>query len=279
VLRALAAASGASAWQADLKQRFSASLRRGCESSPFVEGGRLILQPGGVDAHRLIPLDARTGELAWTATGTARANYASPVAAELGGLRQVIVHHVSTRENVQASGLSAFDPRQGALLWSTSFERHVSTETPLVLPEGILLLTWNDARLTRVTRAGDAWTSQGVWQNQVLKSRISPPVYRDGHLYGFDGDDLVCVRAASGEVVWKERLYAGSLILVDGRLVVLSVTAGLVRVVDATPAGYRERARLLVLNRGAQAETPPSFAGRTIFVRNDEEIAAVVVEP
>jgi hypothetical protein len=47
--------------------------------------------------------------------------------------------------------------------------------------------------------------------------------------------------------------------------------------VEATPAGYREKARLEVLNRGARAETPPSFAGRRIFVRNDEEVVAVDV--
>jgi hypothetical protein len=66
---------------------------------------------------------------------------------------------------------------------------------------------------------------------------------------------------------------------VDGQLVVLSASAGLVRVVEATPEGYREKGRLEVLNRGAQAETPPSFAEGTIFVRNDEEVAAVVVAP
>ena len=50
-------------------------------------------------------------------------------------------------------------------------------------------------------------------------------------------------------------------------------------VVEATPEGYREKGRLEVLNRGAQTETPPSFAEGTIFVRNDEEVAAVVAAP
>jgi outer membrane protein assembly factor BamB len=279
ILRALAADSGQVHWQADLKQRFGAELRRGCETSPFVEAGRLILQPGGKEEHRLVALDTATGDLVWTAKGKERANYSSPVAAEIGGVRQAVVHHVATLENAQASGLSGFRLGDGALLWSATFERNASLETPLVIPEGVLLLTWNDARLARVSRSGDAWTLQTVWNSDVFKARISPPVYRDGHLYGFKEDDLVCVRAATGEVVWRERVYPGSAILVDGRLVVLSANAGLVRLVEATPAGYREAARLEVLNRGAQAETPPSFSGASIFVRNDEEVAAVVVEP
>jgi len=279
VLRALTAASGASVWQVDLKQRFGVALRRGCESSPFVENGRVILQPGGADDHRLVALDAQSGALAWSAKGTERANYSSPVVAELAGVRQVVVHHV-TPEPPQRSGLAGFRLSDGALLWSRSFEANVSTETPLWLPEDrVLLLTWNDAKLATLRREGDRFEVGTAWAKPSLRSRISPPVYKDGHLYGFDGDELVCLRAATGEAVWKQRLYAGSLIRVDDALVVLSANAGLVRVVEASPAGYREKAQLQVLQRGAQTETPPSFAGRTIFVRNDEEIAAIVVEP
>jgi hypothetical protein len=162
VLRALAADTGEARWQADLRQRFGAAPRRGCESSPFVEGGRLVLQPAGAEDNRLVALDACTGELAWTAKGRERANYSSPVAADIGGVRQVVVHHIATVENAQMSGLSGFRLGDGALLWSATFERHLSVETPLVAPEGVLLLTWNDARLARVSRSGDAWTAQTV---------------------------------------------------------------------------------------------------------------------
>ena len=64
----------------------------------------------------------------------------------------------------------------------------------------------------------------------------------------------------------------------DGQIVSLSITAGLLRVVEASPQAYRERARLQVLEPGSRAETPPSVVGRRIFVRNDEEVVAVDVE-
>jgi outer membrane protein assembly factor BamB len=112
----------------------------------------------------------------------------------------------------------------------------------------------------------------------VLRSRIAPPVHREGHIYGLNGDDLVCLRADTGDVVWKQRTYAGSLILVDDTLVLLSANAGLLRLVDASPTGFRERGQIEVLNRGAQTEAPPAFANGTIFVRNDEEIAAIAIE-
>lgn len=278
-LRALATATGEPVWRVDLKQRFGSSLRRGCETSPFAENGRVVLQPGGPDDHRLVALDSRTGDLVWSAKGVERANYSSPVAAEIAGVRQVVVHHV-TATPPQRSGLTGFRLEDGAMLWSRTFEANASTETPLVLPgDRVLLATWNDAKFARLKREGEQMVAEAVWAKPVFRSRISPPVYKDGHVYGFNGDDLVCVRAETGDVVWKERTYAGSLILVDDALVVLSANAGVLRVVDATPAGYREKAQIEVLNRGAQTETPPSFASGMIFVRNDEEILAIAVSP
>ncbi len=214
----------------------------------------------------------------WSAKGLERANYSSPVAADIGGVRQVVVHHV-TATPPKRSGLSGFRLNDGTLLWSRTFESNVSTETPLVLPgDQVLLVTWNDAKLARLKKTGEAFEVEPMWTKPAFRSRIAPPVHKDGHIYGFEGDDLVCLRAATGEVVWKQRIYAGSLILVDDALVILSASGGSVRVVEATPSGYRERGKLEVFNRGAQAEAPPSFASGMIFVRNDEEIVAVAVE-
>lgn len=278
VLRALDAATGALAWQIDLKQRFGVAVRRGCESSPFVENGRVILQPGSAE-HRLVALDARTGDLVWSNKGPETANYSSPVAADVAGARTVVIHHV-TPTPPQKSGLAGIRIADGTTAWSQTLDANVSTETPLVAPgDRILLLTWNDAKLARLVRAPDAAAPaiEAVWAKPVLRSRIAPPVYRQGHVYGYHDDDLVCVSLNSGAVVWREKIYAGSVIMVDDKLVLLSATSGVVRVADASPAGYVERARVDVLNRGAQTEAPPSFAGDTVFVRNDEEIAAVVV--
>jgi|CXWL01.1.fsa_nt_gi outer membrane protein assembly factor BamB len=278
ILRVLSVADGAAAWQADLKQRFGSAIRRGCETSPFVENGRVVLQPGGVDDHRLVALDAQSGELVWSAKGLERANYSSPVAANIGGVRQVVVHHV-TATPPQRSGLSGFRLNDGTLLWSRTFESNISTETPLVLQgDQVLLVTWNDAKLAHLKKSGETFEVEPVWTKPALRSRIAPPVHKEGYLYGFDGDDLVCLRAATGDVVWKQRVYAGSLILVDDALVVLSASGGVVRVVEAAPEGYRERALIEIFNRGAQAEAPPSFASGMIFVRNDEEIVAVAIE-
>jgi outer membrane protein assembly factor BamB len=281
VLRALDQATGKTVWEVDLKVRFKANPGRGCTSSPFVEDGRLIVQPANREENRAAALDPRTGETLWTAKGAGRAPYSSPVAARLAGVAQVLVHdvHDAAEGARPRSGLAGLRVSDGGLLWNTKLDNNLSFETPLVLPrDQVLLVTWNDAHLFQVAAAADKWNVRRLWTTADLLSRAAPPVYHDGHLYGFGGDFLACLDAASGKARWKERLYPGSLILVDGRLVVLGTNSGLLRVVDATPAAYHEQARLEVLNRGSSAEAPPSFASGRIFVRNDEEVVAVTVE-
>jgi outer membrane protein assembly factor BamB len=282
VLRALDQQSGKTLWEADLKARFQANPRQGCTSSPYLEDGRLILLPANREEHRAAALDPRTGETLWRAKGVGRAPYSSPVAARFGGVAQVLLHdlHDGAEGARFTSGLAALRASDGSVLWSTRIDRNLSFETPLVLPgDRVLLVTWNDARLFQVAASGGTWGVRRVWTSTDLLSRVAPPVHHDGHVYGFGGDFLACIEAASGRTLWKERLYPGSLILADGRLVVLGVNTGLLRLVAATPAGYQERARLQVLNRGSSTEAPPSFGAGRIFVRNDEEVVAVERPP
>ena len=277
-LRALEAATGKVVWQRDLKADFAVNLRRGCATSPLLEGGHLIVQAGGREnEQRVVALEPATGRTVWSARGPERTTYTSPVVAEIGGVRQLVVHHTVVGPPM-TSGLLGMRLSDQAVLWSRPLDK-MSFDTPLVLPEGrVVLGTWSDTQAVRVTGEGGRLQAQPHWRTGDLVSYVSPPVFHDGHLYGFGGDFLACVEAAGGRTVWKERLYPGSVILVGDRLVVLSVTAGLLRVVQATPAGYREEAKLEVLNRGARADTPPSFAAGHVFVRNEEELVAVRVE-
>ena len=278
-LRALDAASGRVAWTRDLKAEYAVELRQGCQTSPLLEGDDVIVQGGGRENDRnLLAFSAATGEPTWSVRGAQRTFYTSPAAMDLAGTRQLIVHH-TVPGPPPVSGLLAVRASDRALLWQHTLERNASFETPVALgPDRLLLLTWNDAHALRLVPRDGGWRAEPHWTSQELTADVSPPVLHGGHLYGFGGDFLVCLDAETGKVAWKEKLYRGSAILVDGHLVVLSVSSGLLRVVEPTPAGYREKARLEVLGRGPRAETPPTFAGGRIFVRNEEELVAVAVE-
>ena len=97
----------------------------------------------------------------------------------------------------------------------------------------------------------------------------------EGYLYGYSGNFLTCVDAATGEMVWKSRPPGvGNLVLIDGHLVILARTGDIV-VAEATPEAYREVSRVQALDRGYF--TRPSFAGGRVYVRNLADIAAIGV--
>ena len=257
-LRAHDVASGRVLWQVDLKARFGTAVPPGCGPAPFVDGGRLILQTGGKPEQRLVALDLGSGEVVWASAGAERPSRSSPVAAEIAGVRQLLLRHADKMVN----GISGIRISDGAVLWSATLPPGFVLDSPLALPgDRILLTTVNDARLLRVTREGDAWRAETVWDSKELQAGVSPPVFHDGRLYGFEGEFLTCIDAETGRGAWKEKLYPASLMLVDGHLVTLSQSAGLLRVVQASAAGYREKARLQIFTPGAQGVAPPSYAG------------------
>ena len=44
-----------------------------------------------------------------------------------------------------------------------------------------------------------------VWSSPSIKNSYTPPVYADGHFYGYSNRFLTCVDAATGEAVWRSR--------------------------------------------------------------------------
>jgi outer membrane protein assembly factor BamB len=275
---ALALADGREAWRTKLDPSPPGS-DRGPGSTPLVEGRELIVQAGGRDNETsLVGLDPATGATLWSLKGAHRTTYSSPVVAEVGGVRQLVVH-TTLPGPPPRSGLLGLKLDDRSVLWSTALEKGVSFETPLVTPDGrVVLLTWSDVQTVTVTRNEGRFEATPSWQSGDLVSYVSPPVLVGNHLYGFGGDFLACVDPKTGRTLWKEKLYPGSVSAAGSHLAVLSVNAGALRLVEAGPGGYREKAKIDLFARGSRAEAPPTVIAGHVLARNDEEIVAVRVE-
>jgi outer membrane protein assembly factor BamB len=278
-LVALDAASGKLLWQRHLREELGTGPHRvGCQTSPLLVDDRLIVQASGATENRLVAFEPASGKLLWTSKGVDRTGSSSPVLAEIGGERQIVVHYLDNTAQPPASGLYGASLTDGSVRWQVRLDQGSSVDTPLLLPNGrIVLQTWSDVRLFQVTREGDGFRAAQVWASDALRAAAGPPVHHDGHLYGFGRDLLACLDAATGKTVWTEKLYTGSVALADGHLVAFGHASGQLHVAEATPAGYREKTRLEVFAPGPSGNTPPSLAGRRIFLRNSAEIVAVEV--
>jgi outer membrane protein assembly factor BamB len=272
LLLALDAGSGRVLWSHDLRSEYGAAEPvYGFGTSPLVVGALLIVQAGGVKEHHLLAFEKATGRLAWSAHHASTTGYSTPVLATIAGVPQVVV--------VTTDKVLAVRPADGALVWSHALPAQGEpSRPPLVLGDGrVLVPTWTDATMLRVTQEAGAYTVAELWRTPRLKATYSPTVFHEGNLYGFNSSYLVCLDPADGRLRWQQKLYGGSLILVDGHLVVLSSGSGDLHVAPARPDGYRERLRAPVFNAGATSVTVPSFTGGRVLVRNVEDMVALEI--
>ncbi len=272
VLLALDAATGRELWRHDLKTEFGAPEPvYGFGVSPLVAGSRLIVQAGGA-THNVVAFDKVNGKLLWAANHSKATGYASPVFATLAGRSQIVVHAGDLIHGVS--------PEDGSLLWSHPLGAPVeAARPPLILPgDRILVSRWEDSRLLQIEKADQGLKVREVWNSPRLRGSYSPTVLHEGHLYAMGGPNLLCVDPATGSIVWREKVYPGSLILVDGHLMHLGEQSGELRVAKASSTGYKERVKVAVFNAGATSSTTPSFADGRVLMRNVEEIVALEIK-
>jgi outer membrane protein assembly factor BamB len=268
-LFALDAKTGAVTWKRDLTAELKAQAPfYGFGTSPLVSGANVVVQIGGETG--LVAFERASGRVAWSASHSKTSGYASPILATLAGTPQLLA--------LANDVVYAVRPTDGALLWThpTGWQDE-AMRAPLAAGDRVLISGVNEAKLIEVRKDGAGFRASEAWRTPRLKNSLSPTVLHEGHLFGFNSGYLTCLDAASGDLAWRERTYAGSLILVDGHLLILGAESGELRIGRASPAAYEERLRVPVFNAGATSVTGPSFANGRVFLRNLEEIVALEV--
>jgi outer membrane protein assembly factor BamB len=272
-LLALKAASGEQIWAKDLKKEFGAPVPQwGVSTSPLVEGDLLLLDAGAGRGKSLVALDKKTGATRWTAHSD-RPGYSSPLAVTFQGVRQILSFAASSLVSVAAA--------DGKVLWSVPWETSydVNAAMPVLIPpDKVFISSGYDkgGAVYRIKKEGQAFKTEEVWNNRVLKNHFNSSVHYGGYLYGFDDATLKCVDAGTGEEKWRQRGFQkGSLLIADGHLVILS-EAGLLLLAEASPAAFKEEGRMQVLE--GRTWTMPSLAGGRLYLRNQKEMVALSLE-
>jgi outer membrane protein assembly factor BamB len=273
-LFAVSLEDGKERWRRDLVADFGAvKPPYGFTTTPTLIGDLLVVETGGDDGRSISAFDRETGELRWS-TGDDPVRYQSPMVFDLGGETSLVA--------VTDRSLLGLALETGEVLWKHQHTegdgRGFSSAQPVPVGEGgILLADGSESALFQVSKNAEGYTVEEAWRSRALRTNrtFAVPVPYEGYVYGFSGNFLTCVDAATGEMVWKSRPPGGgNLLLIDGHLVIL-IRSGEIVVAEATPEEYREVSRLQALDRGYF--TRPSFAGGKIYVRNLADIAAIGV--
>ena len=269
-LFALKLQDGSKIWSMSLAKTWNApEPDYGFATTPLVEGSVLVVQVGATDGGSLAGLEKSTGRKLWS-VGDGKVEYQSPVGMTLAGRRQVVA--------VMGKSVLGIDPSGGEALWQQDLGEKASTYSAHVIPvdgDRFLVRVGAESMMFQVVHRDGKLVVEERFRTREFGGSYFAPVFREGYLYGFKGQFLTCVDAASGERVWKSRPPGGNgLIVLDDRLVIFGADGNLV-LAEASPEGYREISRRKILERSGY--TWPSFADGKVFLRNLDAIASVAI--
>ena len=253
-------ADGKIIWQRDLQADLDVRLPEwGFNGSPFILGDQLILEAG-----RVVSFNKNSGELNWK-TEKHTAGYGSAVSFDHQNAGLIATLDSDALRLVQADDGVEVD----AFPWKSPFR--TNSTTPIV-HDGTIYISTGYQVGCGLFRLNDGKLDL-VYDNRKMRNHFNNSILYDGYLYGFDGNsnfgrvvNLTCMKHETGEVMWTESgLGCGSLMIADGKLVILSDDGRLV-IAKAISAGYDEVASASILE--GRCWTVPVLLEGCVYARN-----------
>lgn len=267
IVTAFDAATGKQLWQ---KPAGNTLPLYGTSMSPLVDRGLVIVHVGGDTGGALTAYDANTGDVKWMWGGDGP-SYASPLVADVEGVRQVIT---LTQENIV--GVSAAD---GRLLWRRPFTTEYTQNiiNPLLVGNTLIIAGYQKPTAAiRLVRKGDQWTTENLWENAGISLYMTNGVLVGDTLFGLshrNSGQYFLLDVKSGKTLWTGMprqaenaaiVRAGTLVFSledDAELMVGRVGAG----------GVQELKRYTVASSATWAQ--PVISGNRIFVKDVSTLA------
>lgn len=268
----LETATGKELWRKDLVADFGGSLPEwGFSESPLIDGDRVLCTPGGKNGA-VVALNKKTGDLIWRSKAfTDEAQYSSLVPMTLGTTRSCVQ---LTMESVAGISLET-----GDVLWRAPRKGAVAViPTPVVHQDYVYVTSGYNigCNLFRVNSTGTGFAVQEIYKNKIVANHHGGVVLVGEHIYGHsDTRGWVCQEFATGREVWSERskVGKGSILYADGHLYLREEDKGKSNVVliEATPAGYREKGRFEQPHHSGKEPWPhPVIANGKLYLRDQD---------
>lgn len=226
--------------------------------SPLIIDNIVILNAGTYG----YALDKVDGSLIWE-NGNGPCGYATAVPYIEGNLKRLVM--VVSREIV---GLSAATGRIiWKLPWRTSYD--INAADSIISGDKMFISSGYNKGCALFKINGGNVTE--LWRNKYMRNHFNSCVLWNGYIYGFDGQahgrgQLRCLSYQTGKVQWQQKgMGTGSLMLADGRLIILSETGKLI-IALASPEGFKELSSAHVLT--GKCWTMPVLANGRIYARN-----------
>lgn len=284
-LLALEAATGKVVWRKNLATDFGGRMMSGWRfsESPLVDGDRLIVTPGSADAL-LVALDKKTGREIWRT----KAGEMGPQGRDGAGYSSVVISNgAGVKQYVQLVGRGIVGVRasDGAFLWSYNRVANdtANISTPVVSGDYVFAATGyqTGSGMVKLAKTADGVSATEQWflDGRSFQNHHGGVVLVDGHLYGGQGHRMglpICVEFATGKKVWggdirNEGQGSAAIAYADGNLV-FRYENGTVVLIEATPAGYREKGSFKIPNASPLNWPYPAISDGKLFLRDQDRL-------
>jgi outer membrane protein assembly factor BamB len=273
IVTAFDAATGKQVWQKPappVEQTFHTA------QSALVDRGLVIVHVGGNNQGALTAFDPATGAVKWSWSGDGPA-YGSPIVAEIGGTRQVILF---SQEN-----LIGVDVVTGQLLWRTPFTARSTTNsiTPIVYAGNTVIVSGQGKPLTAYTisKRNGEWTADLAWENPQASMSFTNAVLVGDAVFSMtalNSGQFFWVDAKTGKTLWTSApRQAGnaSIVRAGNLLFVLKDDAHLV-VARNTPGAFEPMKTYEVADSATWSA--PALSGNRIFVKDISTITLWTID-
>jgi outer membrane protein assembly factor BamB len=274
-LACLEVKTGRVRWQKNVRKEFAGQPGEWAYAeSPLVDGDLVVVTPGGAEAT-MVALNKKTGALVWKSAipGADPAGYASAIAVEGGGRRQYV--------QLLPKGVVGVDAKTGQFLWR--YKEAAKGPAQYFTPVGRDGHVYCGAlgvggALVRLKPDAGGVAAEQVYFTRGLPNGIGGAVLVGEHLYGTEPtQQLVAAEFKTGKVVWKSDNFGWASVASADGLLFLHLVNGDFVLVEATPAGYRERGRFTPPNQPKKKQagqfpemafTYPVIANGRLYIRD-----------
>ena len=272
ILGCLAIKDGSILWKVDLVRDLKGKLQDwGYTESVLIDGDKVFCTPGG-DGGTMAALDKKTGTVLWRSTGIKEpAQYSSPILITHEGKKQLV--------QLLTKKVLGVDVENGEVLWTANFPGRVAVIPTPIYKDGYLYVTAGYGVGCRLLKLGGK-EPEVVYENNNMVNHHGGVILVDGKLYGHsDKGEWTCQDFMTGETVWKnESLGKGAVAYAAGHLVCLDEKSGEVALVEASPAGWKEKSRFTLAPQTTQRKPQgriwvhPVIVNGLMYLRDQELI-------
>ncbi len=222
------------------------------------------------DKAVILAVDKNAGKTRWRGSrGSSRIAHVTPQIAKVDGRDQLI----SGAGNV----IQGFDPKTGERLWTVSSPGE-GVVPSVVIGEGLVFTAsgFGESRIcaVRLGGSGDVTKTHTVWESREDVPKMSSMLYVSSRLYlATETGVAKCFKAATGEVLWRERLGAkssASPVWADGKIYFLAEN-GKMTVVEDGPTF-----KIVAQNElGEKCCASPAISHGNLFIRTDKALYCI----